>query len=188
MYPVTRRSPRLQLRELAVDDVEAVHAIYGSSEATRHLSFEPRTRDQVHDIVSRSIASAAAEPRSEYALAVVERDRGGLVGFGRLAMDPHQPRAATFGFALHPDVWGCGIGTETVGLLLGLGFEQLELHRVWGARSPLNAASARTMTKAGMSEEGRIREHVFKSGAWRDSIVHAILDHEWHQGLDPQES
>ncbi|MFI1801437.1 hypothetical protein ACH427_29415 [Streptomyces sp. NPDC020379] len=24
-----------------------------------------------------------------------------------------------------------------------------------------------------------IREHIRKNGQWRDSIVHAILDHEW---------
>ena len=53
------------------------------------------------------------------------------------------------------------------------------LHRVWGARSPLNGASAKTMAAAGMVEEGVIREHVLKAGKWRDSVVHVILDHEW---------
>lgn len=61
----------------------------------------------------------------------------------------------------------------------GLAFEGLDLHRVWGARSLLNAASARAMLKAGMVEEGRIREHIFKAGKWRDSVVHAILADEW---------
>ncbi|MET8270733.1 GNAT family protein [Streptomyces sp. NPDC005096] len=179
MYPIKRSSPRLDLRELALEDVDAVLAIYGSLEATEHLSFEPRTRDQVGEIVVRSIASATAEPRSEYALAVVERDTNALIGFGRLAMDPHQQRAATFGFALRPDAWGVGYGLETVRLLLGLGFEDLTLHRIWGARSPLNEASAKTMTSVGMVEEGTIRGHIKKAGQWRDSVVHAMLDDEW---------
>ena len=55
----------------------------------------------------------------------------------------------------------------------------LGLHRVWGARSPLNEASAKTMTAAGMVEEGTIREHILKAGKWRDSVVHAMLDREW---------
>ncbi|MEU6172757.1 GNAT family protein [Streptantibioticus parmotrematis] len=179
MYPVSRRSQRLILRELTVDDVNAVLAIYGSEEATEHLSFQPRTRDQVGQIVARSIASAVTASRNEYAVAVVERDTDELIGYGRLAVDPHQQRAATIGFALRPAAWGVGYGVETVQLLLGLGFEDLGLHRIWGARSPLNTASAKTMLKVGMVEEGRIREHVEKGGAWRDSIVHAILDHEW---------
>lgn len=136
MFPVTRSSQRLDLRELAIDDVDAVFAIYGSTEATGYLLFEPRTRDQVGDIVARSMASATENPRTDYSLAAVERDMGHVIGFGRLALDPHQQRAATFGFALRPDAWGVGYGLETVRLLLGLGFEELALHRIWGARSP----------------------------------------------------
>lgn len=154
-------------------------AVYGSPEATEHLSFEPRTRDQAAQNVAGAIASAAAEPRTEYALAVVERDTGRLVGHGRIALDPHQQRAATLGFALRPDTWGAGYGLEAVRLLFAFGFEDLGLHRVWGARSPLNTASARTMSSAGMVEEGTIREHVVKAGKWRDSVVHALLDREW---------
>ncbi|MEU1458747.1 GNAT family N-acetyltransferase [Streptomyces avermitilis] len=179
MYPVQRSSQRLRLREVTTDDVGAVFAIYGDPEATEHLSFEPRTSEQVGQIVARSIASATAEPRSEYALAIVERDTNAVIGYGRLAMDPHQQRAATFGFALRPDAWGVGYGLETVRLLLGLGFEDLGLHRIWGARSPLNEASAKTMTAAGMVQEGLIRAHIQKAGRWRDSVVHSMLDDEW---------
>ncbi|MHA7956338.1 GNAT family N-acetyltransferase [Streptomyces sp. L500] len=179
MYPVSRHSQRLELRELTIDDVDAVLAIYGSPEATEHLSFTPRSRQDVGHIVARSIASATAAPRTEFCLAVVERDTSDLIGYGRLATDPHQQQAATVGFALRPDAWGVGYGAETVRLLLALAFEDLGLHRVWGARSPLNVASARAMEKVGMVEEGRIRGHVLKAGRWRDSVVHAILTDEW---------
>ncbi|MFD6415734.1 GNAT family N-acetyltransferase [Streptomyces sp. NPDC060194] len=181
MYPVQRSGPRLLLRELTVDDVDPLLAVYGDAKATEHLSFEPRTRDQVGQIVARSIASATTVPRTEYALAVAEQDTGHLVGFGRLAADPHQQCAATFGFALRPDSWGIGYGLETVRLLLGFGFEELGLHRIWGARSPLNDASNRTMSAAGMTKEGTIRSHILRAGRWRDSVVHAIIEDEWQQ-------
>ncbi|MEU2023765.1 GNAT family protein [Streptomyces sp. NPDC016469] len=179
MYPISRTSARLDLRELAHEDVDAVLAIYGSAAATEHMSFAPRTRDQVEQIVSGFVASATQTPRNLYALGVVRQDSGELIGFGRLAIDPHQPRGATMGFALRPDTWGSGFGLETVRLLLGLGFEELDFHRIWGARSPHNTASAKTLTAVGMVEEGIIREHILKAGQWRDSIVHAILDREW---------
>ncbi|MEU1037875.1 GNAT family protein [Streptomyces sp. NPDC005551] len=182
MHPVTRSSARLGLRELAHGDVDAVLAIYGSTAATEHLSFEPRDREQVQQIVARSIAAATVAPRTEYALAVIEHETTDLIGFGRLALDPHQQRGATLGFALRPDVWGQGYGVETVRLLLAFGFNDLQLHRIWGARSPLNEASAKAMSAAGMVEEGTIREHVLKAGQWRDSVVHAILDREFQPG------
>lgn len=182
MYPLTRSSARLRLRELASEDVEAVLAVYGSSVATEHLSFEPRNREQVEQIVARSVTAATATPRTEYALAVVEQERAELIGFGRLALDPHQPRGAAMGFALRPHMWGQGYGVELVRLLLDVGFHDLGLHRIWGARSPLNEASAKTMAAVGMIEEGTIREHVLKAGEWRDSVVHAILDREYSAG------
>lgn len=138
----------------------------------------------MEQIVARSIAAAITTPRGESALAVTENERDTLIGFGRIALDPHQQRAATFGFALRPDSWGAGYGVETVRILLALGFEDLGLHRVWGASAPLNTASARTMLKAGLTEEGRIREHIRKAGEWRDSVVHSILDHEWERQKD----
>ncbi|MEW2046616.1 GNAT family protein [Streptomyces sp. NPDC005476] len=180
MHPISRSSARLTLRELDIEDVNAVFAIYGSPEATEHLSFDPRSREQVGQIVARSIAAAVETPRTEYALAVIERKTAALIGFGRLALDPHQQRGATMGFALRPGAWGVGYGIEMVRLLLSVGFDDLHLHRIWGARSPRNEASARTMAAVGMVEEGTIREHVLKAGRWRDSVVHAILDREWH--------
>lgn len=102
-------------------------------------------------IVARSIASSLAKPRIEYALAVVGNDSDDLVGYG----------------------------AETVRRLLGLAFEELNLHRVWGARAFLNQASARTMASVGMVEDGVIREHIQRGGRWRDSAVHSMLQHEW---------
>ncbi|UCM87648.1 GNAT family N-acetyltransferase [Streptomyces marincola] len=176
MRPVSRTSERLLLRELTVDDVDDVHAIYGDATATEHLSFEPRSRDQVAHIVARSMVSAFATPREEYALAVCERAGARLVGYARLAMDPHGQRAATIGFALRPDVWGAGYGTELVRALVALGFEDLGLHRLWAARAPENSASRTVLDRAGLVEEGRIRHHVHVRGAWRDSVVHAIVN------------
>ncbi|MDQ0579438.1 ribosomal-protein-alanine N-acetyltransferase [Streptomyces rishiriensis] len=170
------------MRELAIPDVEALLAIYGSPEATEHLSFEPRNRQQVEQVVTWSVSAATATPRTEYALGVVESETAELIGSGRLALDPHQQRGATLGFALRPDVWGRGYGVETVRLLLSVGFNDLRLHRIWGARSPVNEASANTMRAVGMVEEGTIREHVLKAGQWRDSVVHAILEREFFSG------
>ncbi|MFJ9774052.1 GNAT family N-acetyltransferase [Kitasatospora sp. NPDC101157] len=184
MTPVHLAGPRLAMREVEPEDTDALLAIYGDPEATRHLSFEPRTRDQVQAITARSIASANATPRTEYCLAITRLGEHRLIGYARLATEPQE--AATIGFALHTAERGKGLGTETVHLLCALGFNVSGLHRIWAARSPLNEASARTLLRAGMTEDGRIRDHVFVRGAWRDSIVYSILEHEWTPigGLD----
>ncbi|KIH97674.1 acetyltransferase [Streptomonospora alba] len=168
---------RLGLREMAADDAAGLLRVYGDEEATRHLTFPPRSPEQCAAVLDSAIAYAAAEPRTVYMLAAVD---GGaeLVGVARLGIDEH-PHSGQIGFVLRPDMWGRGMGGELVRLLLRLGFEELGLSRLWGARSPANAASQRVMAGAGMVEEGRIRRHLWSRGAWRDSIVHSILDDEW---------
>jgi len=186
---VTGSRGRVRLREFDAADVPALHAVYGDPVATRYLSFEPRTSEEVELIVKRILADARAVPRREYAMAVELTHAGGrvealpmtaeaaVIGMARLAVGEY--RSGQIGFALVRDRWHQGLGTEAVQALLELGFGRLGLHRVWGARSPTNEASARLMTRIGMREEGRIRDHVFVRGAWRDSVVHSILEDEW---------
>jgi ribosomal-protein-alanine N-acetyltransferase len=185
MHPVevTGARGRVRLREFRLGDAAALHLVYGDPEATRYLSFEPRSREDVELIVGRILVGARAVPRREYAMAVERTssppggDGAALIGMARLAVGDH--RSGQIGFALRPDHWHQGFGTEAVQALLLLAFERLALHRVWGARSPTNQASARLMSRLGMREEGRIRHHVYVRGAWRDSVVHSILEDEW---------
>lgn len=176
MHTVTLTGHLVALRELGRADTSALHKVYGDEEATRHLSFEPRTIEQVEQIIKAAISSATAMPRTEYMLAVTGKD-GELIGSARLATGEYD--SAQIGFALRPDQWGQGKGRETVRLLHRLGFTELGLHRIWGARSPLNQVSARTMRAAGMIEEGTIRGHLYTRAAWRDSVVHSILREEF---------
>lgn len=180
MYPVTLTSPRVTLREFTLDDVDALTAIYGDPRVAEHMSFEPRTRDQVKSTLTSVTRAALAEPRTEYSLAAV-LPAGELAAYARLAVDTQHTgqNSAQIGFSLRADRWRQGLGTEVVRLLLRLGFDELGLYRVWGARSPPNEASAAVMGKLGMVEEGRIRGHILVRGAWRDSVVHSILAPEW---------
>jgi len=177
MHPVRLKATKVMLREFSQDDAGPLYKVYGDPDATRNLSFEPKNMQQVEDVVTAAIKSAIAEPRTEYMLAVADADNEDLIGAARLALGEYQ--SAQIGFALRPDQWGQGKGAETVRLLEHLGFQSLGLHRIWGARSPVNEASARTMISAGMVEEGTIRGHLFTRGAWRDSVVHSILSDEY---------
>ena len=180
MHPTRLAGKSIVLREFRPDDGNALFKVYGDPDTTKHLSFEPKTTNQAEAIVQAAIESASAEPRAEYMLAVADPDTDELVGVGRLGLGEHQ--SGQIGFALRKDRWGHGEGVEIVKLFQRLAFEELDLHRVWGARSPLNEPSGRTMRAAGMIEEGTIRGHLFTRGAWRDSVVHSILSNEYFDG------
>ncbi|GAA4224569.1 RimJ/RimL family protein N-acetyltransferase [Streptosporangium album] len=175
---------RLRLREVTVADVDALHAVYGDPTATEHLPFDPRTREEVEELVAQALEAAQAEPRRLYVLAVIDLDDGETIGVARLHIEADHPHSAEIGLGLRPDHWGRGMGTDLIRLILMFGFRDLRLHRVWGARSPANTAAQLAMLVAGMVEEGRIRHHIRARGAWRDSIVHSALEDEWEGHRD----
>ncbi|MEU6998396.1 GNAT family protein [Nonomuraea sp. NPDC046570] len=170
---------RLGLRDVTEDDVESLHAIYGDPAVTAHLPYGPRSRDDVEALVAEAIAAAEAATRRLYVLAVIDHDTAQVIGVARLHIEADHPHSAEIGLGLRPDLWGRGIGTDLIRLLLTFGFRELGLHRLWGARSPSNTAAQLAMLVAGMVEEGRVRHHVLTPDGWRDSIVHSALEDEW---------
>ena len=119
---------------------------------------------------------AQSTPRTEYYLAVTAPNDE-LVGFARLGVTG--VKAAKLGYAIRADRWGKGYATDAARSMITFGFEDLRLHRISAAIGPDNEASIAVVQKLGMKYEGRIRDHVFTNGAWRDSVLYAVLDHEW---------
>ncbi|MBT0769858.1 GNAT family N-acetyltransferase [Kineosporia sp. J2-2] len=175
MHPVTLSGPAVRLREFRIEDAEAAHAFLGSDEVTRWLAFDSRSRAETVRMIADIVEMAVAEPRVEYALAA-EAD-GVLIGMGRLFLG--RAKSAKLFCALRADHWHLGHGTEIGRLLVSFGFSSLGLRRVSAAIGPSNTASMKGAEKLGMTYEGRIRDHVFTNGEWRDSNLYSVLAHEW---------
>jgi RimJ/RimL family protein N-acetyltransferase len=176
MYPVTLAGRVVTLREFRSDDAVDSLAIVGDDRVTRWLSFDSRDRAAAQAMIDAAVERAKDEPRTEYYLAVTA-GRDELAGFVRLALSGVQ--AAKLGYAIRADSWGKGYATDATRSMLTFGFEKLGLHRISAAIGPDNAASISVVKKLGMQYEGRIRDHVFTNGEWRDSLLYAALEHEW---------
>lgn len=176
MHPVKLVGPRLTLREFRKDDVDAVLALVGDDRVTRWLSFDSRSREQAASMIDGVIERTQHQPRTEYYLgAVLDDDR--VIGFARLGLSGVQ--AAKLGYAVAADFWGQGYATEAARLAIEFGFRDLQLHRISAAIGPDNAPSLAVIRRLGMQYEGRLRDHVFTNGAWRDSELYSILTDEW---------
>jgi [ribosomal protein S5]-alanine N-acetyltransferase len=178
MYPVQLDGERIQLRDFEPTDLDAMMAVSGDPEVTSYLSFDTRTRDQQALLLAADIERAQAEPRPDYYLAIIEKSTGALVGFVRIGLLAHS--AGELGYAMRRDRWRRGYTTEASGVMLDFAFTTLGLHRVQAACGPENAGSQALLEKLGFSREGRLRDHVFTNGAWRDSLLYSIMDREWH--------
>ena len=83
--------------------------------------------------------------------AVVERDSGDLIGWGGLSHSPNAPQAPLVEilFALSPDVWGRGWGTELVHELVAATWRRPELEEIIATLEPDNQASIKVLEKNG---------------------------------------
>jgi len=172
-YPAQVESERIRLRDFVPDDLDPSMAIVGDPDVTLFLSFDTKRRDEQAALLQAAIERARMQPRSEYYLAITLRATNELVGFVRLGLGAH--RSAKLGYAVRRADWGAGLATEAAGTLIRYGFDNLGLHRITSACGPDNARSQRVLRKLGFTYEGRLREHVFTNGAWRDSWLYSIL-------------
>jgi ribosomal-protein-alanine N-acetyltransferase len=169
---------RLILREFVEDDWRAVHAFLSDPEVSRYVPFQPPTEEETREEIRKAIDGQRAQP-PQYDFALVLRSTGTLIGLCRLTMRPDELRQAELLYLLNRHYWGRGYATEAVRAVLGYGFEELGLHRVYATCRPANVASSRVMEKVGMQREGHLRRHRWMKGTWQDSLLYAILEDEW---------
>ncbi len=177
MYPIELRGQGVLLRDFRHDDAAAALRIVGDDAVTQWLSFDSRDHAGAQAMVDGAIKRGQQEPRTEFYLGVALLASGELIGFARLAYAG--VKAGKLGYAIRADQWGHGYATDAARTLIEFGFGQLGLHRISAAIGPDNTASIKLVERLGMSPEGRIRDHVFTNGAWRDSLLYAVLAHEW---------
>ncbi len=77
--------------------------------------------------------------------------------------------------------WNKGYGTETMRLLLKIGFETLNLNRIFLRVDAANVGGIRAYEKAGYHHEGRLRQGTYRDGIYEDFLLMSVLRSEWDE-------
>lgn len=89
-------------------------------------------------------------------------------------------RSAEVGVAIGEKAyWDQGYGTEALRLLLALGFDELNLHRIFLRVNAENRRAIAAYRKVGFVEEGRLRQAEYRRGRYHDMLIMSILRPEW---------
>jgi len=172
------RADRLLLRDLEEADWQAVHSYALDPEVVRYMDWGPNTEDETKNFIQRAITGQKEQPRKSYELAIVlEGDDKPIGGCSIHVSDPNN-REGWIGYCLNRHFWRQGYGTETAKALLRLGFDHLNLHRIYALCDPENHASAHVLEKAGMQLEGHLRERKLRKGKWHDELLYAIINNK----------
>ncbi len=170
---------RLVLREFEEEDWAAVLTYQSDPLYLRYYPWTHRTEQDVREFVQKFLAQREEEPRTKFQLALTLAQDGQLIGNCGIRMKTPAAREADIGYELDPRHWGRGYATEAASKLLSFGFRDLRLHRIWAWCIAENVASARVLEKIGMRQEGRLCENEWMKGRWWDTLLYAILEHEW---------
>ena len=113
--------------------------------------------------------------RGEYQFAVEDMD-GYLVGrCGPIRVD-WKNRLAELAIMIGAPYRGRGYGTEAMSLLCDFCFQELNCHRLKVSVMAFNEAAIRCYLSCGFVQEGRLREEVYRGGAYTDVLVLGLLN------------
>jgi RimJ/RimL family protein N-acetyltransferase len=172
------RTERLLLREFRESDWRAIHAMTTDEQVTRYIPVDAPSEEETREAIQVQINGRHANP-PRYDFAVTLRADRTLIGVCTLFIRYDELRQGEILYVLNRPYWGHGYATEAARVLLEVGFRELELHRIYATCRPANVASWRVMEKLGMQREGHLRQHRWMKGRWQDSLLYAVLDHEW---------
>jgi RimJ/RimL family protein N-acetyltransferase len=171
------RTPRLEIREFAPADLDALCQFVCDARVTRFMLQAPRDRDQALAYLEQVIGYQAERPRSAWELAVIRREDQALIGACTLTL--LAAGEADLGYMLLRNVWGQGLATELASALIGAGFHQLKLRRISSTVDVRNRASIRVLEKAGLRWDATYRRLRKVRGEWRDCHLFGIGSAEW---------
>lgn len=77
------------------------------------------------------------------------------------------------------DMWGKGIGSEAMSLILEYAFKELNLHRVFLQVFDFNERAIKLYKKMGFSHDGKFREALYRFGKWHDIVIMNLLKSEY---------
>lgn len=168
----------VKLRPMAVDDAPRFADWYSDRDVTRYLTMR----------YGMSLASEEAWLREqtsvpmayENAIFSIDTNEGRHIGSTGLHRTSPEDRSAWLGITIgDKSYWSRGYGTDAVRLLLRLGFEEMNLHRVDLTVDASHEAGRACYRKCGFVEEARLRQARYVRGSYDDWIVMGILREEW---------
>ncbi len=171
--PTTFTTPRLVLRPLQREDVQALFTRWSDKEAMRFTIPAMTDVDQSTDRLARMMQRSANG--TDLICAITLRGTGEVLGDTALFRADEQNRHVEIGFGLRRAHWGRGYMQEAASALIDHAFDALKMHRIEADIDPRNAASAKLLTRLGFVREGLLRERWFMGEEICDSERYGLL-------------
>jgi RimJ/RimL family protein N-acetyltransferase len=179
-YPV--RTERLDLRPHRREDLDDLLAFHSDPDVVRYTPWPVRDREQTEATLETKLGQGElTEPGQWLVLAIELRETGTVIGEVLLKWASDTDRQGELGYALNAAYHGRGLAAEAADAMLGLGFDDLGLHRIIAVIVAGNDASVQLATRLGMQQEAHFVDAAFFKGEWIDDLVFALREDDWRR-------
>ena len=147
---------RLILRNLEIEDLDALWMLYCDPEITRYIPDAPRSYEEAREELVWHMHGHPRHP--ELGLwATIHKETGRFIGrCGLLPWTIDGREEVEVAYTIAREFWGNGLGTEAARAIMNYGFETLKLSRLICTIDPDNVASQRVAEKIGMAPEKKM--------------------------------
>lgn len=166
---------RLHLRPVTLADTDDLFEYASDEETTRFVFPKNETKEETRASIAKYFMK---EPFGKYGIEL--KETGKMIGTIDLRVN-EEHRNAEIGYVLNRAFWRKGYMVEAAEALLNLGFEKMDLIRIWAYHDSENPASGRVMEKLGFKLEGTKRNSRIFKGKIVTDISRGILVEEWRQ-------
>jgi RimJ/RimL family protein N-acetyltransferase len=167
----------VRLRPVESSDTERCWRWMNDKEVTLYLNHgTPVSRAEQQAWVEK-VALQTPPPEMTLAIDTLEDRHIGIISLEGIE---NVNRLAELGIVIGDrEYWSRGYGRDAILTLLRFAFNEMNLNRVWLDVHEDNARAIACYRKCGFIEEARLRQHRYKLGRYRDSLIMAVLRHEF---------
>ncbi|MBO0796291.1 MAG: GNAT family N-acetyltransferase [Ktedonobacteraceae bacterium] len=166
------------LRPLATTDLDTLYSWEYNIELAMLAGWTPLL---ARTAFKQKFEQRINEPKDEMKYFALDYESQ-FVGVLQLAgIDHFEKRAVISIFIGLKELWGRGIGSTALRLLLDYAFTVQGLERVYAEVYGFNTRSQRLMEHVGLQKEGILRQHDVQNGVRQDLHVYGILKPEFYE-------
>ena len=173
-FPVLETN-RLILRRILPKDVNGVYKFYSDLTTLKFIPKEPFTElNQAKEKIIELEKLYKEEKVIWWTFTLKASDN--FIGFGGIFNISKESSKAEIGYGLLPEYWGKGFMSELVKEIVDFGFNELQLHKLYGLITPGNESSAKILQKLGFEQEGMLKDNDFARDQYFDTAIYARIN------------
>ncbi len=163
----------MEIRKLEINDLETRVEFLNNKEISQYLNV-----DEVFNIdKTRKWFEYAKNDSSRYDC--VFEVEGNIIGMGGVTNISQKDQTGSLYIYLAPQYWGCGYGFTAFSSLCSIGFDTLELNRLYFYAFEENVRGNKLFNRVGFKLEGILREHTMHNGVLCNRYIYGLLKKDY---------